>query len=128
MPSDPNNWLLWMSLGLAAVTLIAVVVVLAAPLTSFRRRKKRRPLYEMTSWSNADMAAAVHQATDEQLCRIWRLTGAKLRTDRFPSTIGMIAEIRRLVLDELAARDPEGFARWLAGRPHSTDPQVYLRN
>ncbi|GAB3434724.1 hypothetical protein [Flindersiella endophytica] len=128
MPADPNTWLLWTLLGVAAMTLVAVTVVLASPPAGRGRGKKRRPLYEMTSWSNADMAAAVHQASDEQLCRIWRITGDKLRTDRFPSTIGMIAEIRRLVLDELAERDPEGFARWLAGRPHSTDPQVYLRN
>lgn len=123
MPADPHNWLLWTLPALAAITLVA------AWLGGRRReRRKCRPLYEMTSWSNADMAAAVHQASDEQLCRIWRLTAVKLRTDHFPSTIGMIAEVRGLVLDELAARDPDGFARWLAGQPNSTDPQVYLRN
>jgi hypothetical protein len=117
------NWP-WVLVGLAGAVTSAVVLLRLA-----RRRRARRTWrwYEMTSWSNADMAAVVRQASNEQLCWIWRFTGAKLRADQFPSTIGMIAEIRRLALDELAARDPQGFARWLAGQPHVTDPRTYIR-
>lgn len=115
----------------SAWTLLAMLAA-AAAVVVFRvvrnRRHKRRPwrIADMMSWPGSDLALALHEATDEDLCLLWRLTGDRLRTASLLSTVEWIVEIRQLTLDELAARHPDGFARWINGQPLTTDPRSYI--
>lgn len=117
-------WSAWTLPALAA-TGAAVVAVRVVR----RRRRKVRPwrIADMMSWPDSDLAAALHRASEEDLCLLWHLSGERLRTARLPSSLEWIVEIRQLTLDELAARDPDGFARWINGHPLTTDPRTYIR-
>jgi hypothetical protein len=118
-------WSAW-TLPAMAVTVAAVV---AFRVVRSRRRKRRpRQIADLMCWPGSDLAVALHDASDEDLCLLWRLTGERLRTATLLSTVEWIAEIRRHTLDELAARDPDGFARWINGQPLTTDPRTYIRH
>ncbi|GAB3420041.1 hypothetical protein [Flindersiella endophytica] len=107
---------------LAAGAAVVVVRVVRS------RRRKHRPwrIAEMMSWPGSDLALALHEATEEDLCLLWHLTGERLRAAHLLSTLEWIVEIRQLTLDELAARDPDGFSRWINGQPLTTDPRTYI--
>jgi hypothetical protein len=121
----PGGWLLWVFLVLTATA--AAVLTIRAVRT--RRRKRRsRQVTDMVAWPGSYSALALREASDEELCRLWRATGERLRTVCLPSTLEWIVEVRRLTLDELAERDPVGFARWISGQPLTTDPRTFIRH
>jgi len=60
-----------------------------------------------------------------ELCRVWRESGVALRNTTDVHDRETVAEVRRLCLDELERRNPDGFRRWIdAGAP--ADPGAYL--
>ena len=61
----------------------------------------------------------------------WRATGAVLRSTNDPGERCLAAEVRGVLLDEMARRDPDGVARWLTEGDEdfpdqfiSTDPET----
>lgn len=60
----------------------------------------------------------------EMLLREWRESGARLGPDTDAGTRAAAAELRALLLDELARRDPEAVERWL--RTGGGDPDQHL--
>lgn len=71
--------------------------------------------------------ASCHLLSDADLCWQWRTSFAALQraasaTERLP-----LVEARSALLDELADRHPEGFARWLnSGARAASDPARFL--
>lgn len=63
-----------------------------------------------------------------ELCRMWRRsTSALALVWAHPERLAVLLDQRRRCLDELAHRDPVGFARWLeSGHQARSDPAQYL--
>ena len=72
-------------------------------------------------------AGAVSQLSTDRLCWWWRTSFVLLQRETSPEHRLRIAELRHVVLDELAERDPESFARWLHdGARAGSDPARYF--
>lgn len=70
----------------------------------------------------------LHTLDVDQLCRLWLGSFARLREARTSELVLAVTRERDNLLRELARRDPEGVAAWLADRPRATgDPRRYLR-
>lgn len=118
----------WIASVLLVLVATAVAVALIRTLRARRRKRRSWQVADMMSWPDSYRTLALRNASGEELSRLWRLTGERLRTACLPSTLEWIAEVRRLTLDELAERDPEGFARWIDGQPLTTDPRTFIRH
>lgn len=128
----------WAVVGLIKLIALSAWALLALPAAAtglgvaawMRARRRSRALWdvaEVIALSADHPASTVSGSSVEDLCRLWRLTGQEVReSGGQPSKVLWLAEIRQLILDELAARDPQGLARWLADRPEKTDPLPYL--
>ena len=116
-------WSTWTLLWMAVIgaTAIAIRVV-----RNRRRRRRPRRIADLMCRGESELTLALHNATDEDLCLLWHLTGERLRTASLLSTLEWTVEIRQHTLDELAARDPDGFSRWINGQPLTTDPRTYI--
>jgi hypothetical protein len=80
----------------------------------------RRPFIDHT-----DDARAL---TDEQLCQLWQTSYRELVNASSAAQLLQLSDTRRAVLDELAARNPTGFADWLnAGARAASDPRRHMR-
>lgn len=69
----------------------------------------------------AGMGTVLGVLPTRELVREWRASEALLRSSRHR---GQAAELRGLLLDELARRDPAGVARWLSAGGASPDPYI----
>ena len=66
---------------------------------------------------------ALPTLSDAQLCTIWNETLQPIQRAGPADEFSRLAELRRAVLDELQQRHPDGFERWLRGRPRTnTNP------
>lgn len=112
-------------IGCVLLTLGAVII---ATLVIRRRRQRHAALevVEILSQSKHARRATVRNATDLQLCELWRRSGREIKLARLAATLEWYADLRKEILDELTARDERGVATWLAEQPES-DPRVYLR-
>lgn len=115
-------WAPWLLVGPAGIAGVA------AAMWALRRRRAQRNMWQAAEAVMLEEAGPriVRGSSDDQLCRFWRVTEQELREADQPSTLRSLAELRSLILDEFAGRNPEGFARWLADRPDSTAPDPYL--
>ncbi|RFU20396.1 hypothetical protein [Geodermatophilus marinus] len=113
------------TLGAVGGLAVAALLVLAAVLAGSWLASDLPPLGgTLQPGDEAVLRRALHEMTTEQLTTEWRESGT-------PSPAGPAAELRRvrlrdLLLDEFAARDPEGTARWLAEGPQAA-PERYIR-
>ncbi|RBY88894.1 hypothetical protein DQ244_13920 [Blastococcus sp. TBT05-19] len=71
--------------------------------------------------SRAEDAAELGALPTEEVVRQWLATEERLRSPRHR---GEAAEVRALLLDELARRDPQGVAAWLAAGGASPAPYI----
>jgi hypothetical protein len=68
-----------------------------------------------------------HSLSDAELCWQWRTCFGVLQRAVSPGERLAVLQTRAGLLDELAHRDPEGFARWLnSGARAASDPARYL--
>lgn len=117
----------WSAWALLVVPAAAIGVGVVAWRRSRRRSRALWDVAEVIALSADHPASTVSGSSVEDLCRLWRLTGQEVReAGAQPSKVLWLAEVRQLILDELADRDPQGMARWLADRPEKTDPLPYL--
>lgn len=65
--------------------------------------------------------------TDMQVCWWWRASYLKLQESMEPTQRLLVIETRRVLLDQLADRNPHGFAQWLnSGARAASDPSRYF--
>ncbi len=62
-----------------------------------------------------------HSLSATELCWRWRTSSAALRHTVSPAQRLYLIQTRAALLDELAHRDPEQFARWLHSNTHHVD-------
>jgi len=71
--------------------------------------------------------AGWHSLSDTELCWRWRTSFTALQRAVSPTARLGVLETRSALLDELARRDPVGFARWLDGGARAaSDPTRYF--
>jgi hypothetical protein len=61
----------------------------------------------------------------EELCRVWRESAAALRDTTDARDTETVAEVRRICLDELERRNPDGFRRWME-TDATSDPEPFV--
>ncbi|GAB3430662.1 hypothetical protein [Flindersiella endophytica] len=88
------------------------------------RHSPRKPCLcsELEPAKGTDLGRVVKEASVGQLRQLWQLAGEELRARHLPATVASIVELRRLTLEELALRDPDGFGRWLANSSRMSEP------
>lgn len=76
------------------------------------------------------LVTALETLTVAGLCTQWRRSYLELRLAERLHTRAQLAELRRCYLEEMARRDPAGFAAWLAHDPYPAagHPERYLRD
>ena len=68
---------------------------------------------EFSAADAARLAEVLSRMPTGTLVNRWRATGAVLRSTDDPGERCLAAEVRAVLLDEMARRDPDGVARWL---------------
>lgn len=119
--------LTWGATGfLFALAMAAVVVVVDLASSRSPRGKQYADLQRlMTSDTGGGDSVQEAPMSVEELCRVWRESGLALHRTTDARDRQTVAEVRRLCLDELERRNPDGFQRWLdAGAP--ADPGAFL--
>lgn len=116
--------------GVALGMAVLVVRFGVRYLEARRRRRCRQRAYEGRLSALVGVTEALHElvaeASDQQLCELWERSGREITTVRLASSLSWYADLRRDILDELSARNPEAIEHWLAERPEA-DPRTYLR-
>lgn len=119
----------------AIVTGAAVVAGLAVVLVRHQRGRAVRPA-AAGAWPPpaaaargvAAVAPPVAALPTSALGREWLRSTTALAAKLQPAARAAIVRRRQETLDELERRDPEGFARWLAGGPAAgSDPALFVR-
>lgn len=122
------------------VDIVLTVIVSAAFLIScavlwpsFRGAPRRRANLEFTAAGPRPSAGsltgmeqrlqdvAAGDMTDDELCRVWRLSHNLLGTCVEAGQRAELAALRQSYLDEFEQRHPAGFVRWLHDDPTSAD-------
>jgi hypothetical protein len=124
--------LTWGATGLLFAVGAATVAVVV-DLVSRRPWRRSRQVTEYADLPRLIQSAAGTSAGStkqsplsvEELCRVWRESAAAIHRTTDARDRETVAEVRRLCLDELERRNPDGFRRWLdAGAP--ADPGAFL--
>ena len=121
---------------------VVVLVVLGAVVAGWFLRGRRRsgpaatgparmtasPLVSLTALVEHADAGPVTGLSTAALGQEWVRTGAALAGRLDAQVRRLIVARREATLDELERRDPDGFARWMAGGPTpGSDPAAYVR-
>jgi hypothetical protein len=68
-----------------------------------------------------------HTLSDPELCQLWRASYPALHRADTPTRTLQLVHIRSALLDELAARHPDGFAHWMQhGARAASNPTPYI--
>lgn len=120
---------------LGALGLLAVAALAAVSPPVLRRLGRGRPRAATTPPPPAPVpepppvpvTPSFASLTDSELCWRWRTSFAALQHSASPSERARLIETRAALLDELASRDPAGFARWIdSGARAASDPSRFL--
>jgi hypothetical protein len=134
-----SGWSLLL-VGLLAVTAPRVLRLMPDPAARAREGEDAgtstlRSLAASQAWRHAEPGDAAGEPASREdvahlstraLCVWWQTTTAELARDHDAARIRQLVDLREAVLDELAARDPEGLARWLRARGVEPDPIVWF--
>lgn len=98
-----------------------------APIQRPRISRAARPQPAHPSAEYATEAATSDSISDAELCWRWRTSYTALEHATSPAERFRLISDRSALLDELAARNPGGFARWLdSGARAASDPARYV--
>ena len=65
--------------------------------------------------------AHVKNASTKQLLELWELTESMERSPELPV-------VRGWLMDELEARDPEGFEAWMDSEDNAASPEQFIKH